>query len=855
MDSFDLTPLTAERFRRGILQIVIAALILDPVSGIVIMTFVGIYPWPQLLYVLLEYSGFVIALNVIAILWFTRRVVDRVVAVAEHGTPEQRERLEYQLKNHLPTIFFGFLFLYSVQGAFSANLSLSHFHGYAYDLKFYIYTFYGIIPTFLITTFPIYFYLTDYLGRYLAPKGVNIIVTPLGLKLGILGLFTPVMIDTVLLLYYYDRTRYLAFETILLWFVLLVIASLGTIVAWRSLRQSLGPFSNYVRSMEQDGGVRVATPVAHSLDEIGALINRYTRLLARSDRMESDLAYERSFVNAVLENANALVLVQDREGRIYRFNRACEELTGRKFEEVKGGYVWDYFLDPREAEDVRVNTFEPLVKNPAKLNGRYVNTWILPDKTRRTIDWSKSALLDAEGNTEFIVSIGTDITEKDESEKELIRAHELQAAQIQIAHSLESAKSHVDVIDAVDGNLKGVLGYSGCWLYMADPNADEFTCELVPKTRDRPEDVDNLSMVRRIGFDDSPLLKRMFETGAPAIIEDAQTDPQTNKQISVETGWRTVVSFPLVLKNKPIGFFGVGTFGDEGPRKPSPVEISFLHTLCAEIVIVCERIDYEQRLARSNEELERRVDERTHELQEAQEELVRNERLAVLGQLTATVSHELRNPLSAMRPSAYVLRKKLEADDPASLKAIERIERSIDRCDHIIEELLDFTRAARLQKSPTNLDEWLKFILEEQALPESIEVTFTSDLQDPVVDFDAFRLRRALINVLENAAQSLVLEQNEGTRADAKIEITTGLVDGRVRMQIVDNGSGISEEVMPHIFEPLFSTKNFGVGLGMPAVKQIMEMHGGGIEVVSVEEQGTTVTLWLPQASRDEKAK
>jgi PAS domain S-box-containing protein len=852
MESFDLTPLSAERFRRGILQIVIAALILDPVSGIVIMTFVGIYPWPQLLYVLIEYSAFIIALNVIGILWFTRHTLDQVIAIVEHGTTEQREQLENQLKNHLPTIFFGFLFLYTVQGAFSANLSLSHFHGFHYDLKFYIYTLYGIIPTFLITTFPIYFYLTDYLGRYLAPKGVNITVAPLGLKLGILGLFTPLMIDTVLLLYYYDRTYYLTTETILLWFVLLVIAGLGTIVAWRSLKQSLAPFYKYVGSMEQEDGIRVAMPVAHSLDEIGELTNRYARLLARNKHMESDLAYERSFVNTVLENANALVLVQDPEGRIYRFNHACEELTGRKFEEVQGGYVWDYFLDPREAEDVRVNTFEPLVRNPKERSGRYVNSWILPDKSRRTIDWSKSALLDAEGNTEFIVSVGIDITEKDQSEKELIKNHELQTAQIQIAHSLESAKSHIDIIDAVDMYLKDLLGYSGCWLYMVDSAADNFVYELVSRTEDRLVDAENSPLLKRMGLKDSSLLKKMFETGAPVVVEDAQTDPRTNKQISAQAGWRTVVSFPLTLKGEPIGFFSVGTFGDEGVRKPGPAEMVFLRTLCAEITIVCERINYEQRLAQSNEELERRVDERTRELQEAQEELVRNERLAVLGQLTATVSHELRNPLSAMRPSAYILRNNLQIDDSISLKAIERIERSIDRCDHIIEELLDFTRAARLEKSPTNLDEWLRFVLEEQALPELIEVNFSSGLNDMMVDIDSFRLRRVLINVLENAVQAMTSEEGGKTHADAKIDLKTDLVGGRVRMQIVDNGPGIPEEVMPHIFEPLFSTKNFGVGLGMPAVKQIMELHDGSIDVESVEGRGTTITLWLPQPSRAE---
>ena len=848
MDSIKLKPTTADEFRRGIMKIVIAALVLVPVSGIVIMTYVGIYPWPQLLNVLYEYSAIVIAINVAAILWFTRRILDRVVFVVEQGTPQQREKLEIQLKNRLPLVFFGFLFLYTLQGAFSANLSLSHFQGYHYDLVFYIYTFYGAIPVFLIATFPIYFYLTDFLGRYVAPKGVNVTVTPLGLKLAILGLFTPLMIDTVLLLYYFDRTQFLSFETILLWFVLLIIASFGTLVAWRSLRQSIAPFSQFLNAMEQGESINVAAPVSQSLDEIGALTNRYARLLTRSRSTENDLAYERSFVNAVLENANALVLVQDPDGRIYRFNRACEELTGRKFEEVQGKFVWDLFLDPAEADDVRDNTFKALVKNPRERSGRYINSWILPDKGRRTIEWSKSALLDSKGNTEFIVSIGIDITDKAKSEQAMVRSVQLETALVEIAHRLESAKSYVDIIEAVDSRLNDAMGYTGSWLYLVDQSSHNKDWYLVSKTHNRMVDAERSPILKRIRIDDSEILRLIVKADELVVIEDARTDPRTNKEIIEKAGLRTIVFLPLTIEDTRIGVLGVGTFGSEGTRIPDEAELVFLNTLAMQISNVCKRIEYERRLAESNDELERRVEERTRELREAQEELVRNERLAVLGQLTATVSHELRNPLGSIRPSTYVLRKKLDSsDDRSILEAIDRIERGIERCDHIIEELLDFTRASRLQKTSVILDQWLEFTVEEQSIPDAIKVALSMGLDGMKVDIDSFRMRRVLVNILENAVHSLTSEEDGEIKAGARIDINTSLEQGQVEIRCTDNGSGIAEDVMQHIFEPLFSTKNFGVGLGMPAVKQIMEFHGGGIEVESVEGKGTTVTLWLPQ--------
>jgi len=273
--------------------------------------------------------------------------------------------------------------------------------------------------------------------------------------------------------------------------------------------------------------------------------------------------------------------------------------------------------------------------------------------------------------------------------------------------------------------------------------------------------------------------------------------------------------------------------------------MSFLRSLGVHVATVCDRIEYERQLAATNDELENRVEARTRELRDAQTELLRKERLATLGQLTATVSHELRNPLAAMRPSTYILSKKY-GDDEATQRALERIERGINRCDHIIDELLDFARITKLEYSHQELDRWLAEMLQEQQLPGDLKVQLHQGLDGYSVDFDPHRLRRALINIIENAAQSFVSD-NDGKVADnANIELSTRVIDGRIELVLKDNGPGIAADVLPHIFEPLYSTRNFGVGLGMPTVKQIMEQHDGGIDVQSKAGEGTTVTLWLP---------
>jgi PAS domain S-box-containing protein len=227
-------------------------------------------------------------------------------------------------------------------------------------------------------------------------------------------------------------------------------------------------------------------------------------------------------------------------------------------------------------------------------------------------------------------------------------------------------------------------------------------------------------------------------------------------------------------------------------------------------------------------------------------EFLRQERLATLGQLTAIVSHELRNPLGVIRTSAFILRDGLKEEMPRARRALERIERSVMRCDRIIDEMLDFTRMSDLEPEPTALDDWLAGVLEEQPLPTGISLRQALQLPETTVPLDRDRFRRAVINVFDNACQAM-LGAGEGEAEPAKHALTvrTRERDGRIEVVFEDQGPGIPPHVHGKIFEPLYSTKRFGVGLGLPVVKQIMEQHGGGIEIETEEGRGTTVCLWL----------
>lgn len=267
-------------------------------------------------------------------------------------------------------------------------------------------------------------------------------------------------------------------------------------------------------------------------------------------------------------------------------------------------------------------------------------------------------------------------------------------------------------------------------------------------------------------------------------------------------------------------------------------------------VDITDRLTKEQELNKYRAQLEELVEERTWELHQAQSELVRKERLATLGQLTATVSHELRNPLAAMKPSLFIIEKKTASTDDEKIQSsCERIKRNIDRCDQIIDELLDFTRITNLKLEDCDLDQAIDEILKEQRIPEQLVIERIYSNKKQKVQMDHGRFRRAFINVFENACHALLKpgsQANGEYKESAHMQIKTACESGRCTITVTDNGYGMTKETLDKIFEPLFSTKGFGVGLGMPTVKQILEQHGGGIDIISEAGRGTTVTLWLP---------
>src|SRR5262249_17721807 len=174
------------------------------------------------------------------------------------------------------------------------------------------------------------------------------------------------------------------------------------------------------------------------------------------------------------------------------------------------------------------------------------------------------------------------------------------------------------------------------------------------------------------------------------------------------------------------------------------------------------------------------------------------------------------------------------------------MQRNIWRCVSIIEELLEFSRKGGAEPRPLDIDQWIASELEDQELAAPIRLE-TKLRSRATVLIDGARFRQAFINLLQNAQEASGRGQ-EIAGYCGEITIATAVNDGQLELRIADNGMGIRPENRGKIFKPLFSTKAYGVGLGLPLVKRIVEQHNGRINVASQWKTGTTVTIWLPLA-------
>ena len=262
----------------------------------------------------------------------------------------------------------------------------------------------------------------------------------------------------------------------------------------------------------------------------------------------------------------------------------------------------------------------------------------------------------------------------------------------------------------------------------------------------------------------------------------------------------------------------------------------------AVVVNISKRKQAEQKLAQYSEHLEKMVAERTRELTDAQEKLVRHEKLAVLGQLAGSVGHELRNPLGVINSGVYYLKLVQPDADDKVRQCHAKIEQEVRNAEKIINDLLDFARVKSVDREAISVSELVQRVLERYPAP--LPVVLSLDLSPclPKIFADARHMEQVLGNLVLNACQAMP----KGGQLSVISEQLS--VDGVpwVQIAVKDTGVGIPPENMQKLFEPLFTTKSKGIGLGLPISQKLAEANGGRIEVESEIGKGSTFTVYLP---------
>jgi len=239
-----------------------------------------------------------------------------------------------------------------------------------------------------------------------------------------------------------------------------------------------------------------------------------------------------------------------------------------------------------------------------------------------------------------------------------------------------------------------------------------------------------------------------------------------------------------------------------------------------------------------NVDLEKKIEERTKDLRQTQEKLIRSEKLAALGKVTGSLSHELRNPLGVISNAIYYLTSSGVIVDNVKLeKYLNIIKSQIKDANSIIETALDFAKPKSMVFKKNNLNNCVEEALAKLVVPKNITIkkNFGQNLD---VVFDAAYMRQAIVDVVKNSIEAI---EGEGF-----IEVSTSIDSSDAKVTIADNGKGIDQSDIDLIFEPLFSKKARGIGLGLSIVKDIVSAHNGVVAAQSTPGAGTTIIIRFP---------
>ncbi len=617
--------------------------------------------------------------------------------------------------------------------------------------------------------------------------------------------------------------------------------------------------------------------------------------------LSPDRIPEIELANAIVRDCAALIVVLDRDGRIVRFNRACEETTGYSANEVIGRRVWDFLLTPEEVEPVKA-VFSDL--SAGHFPNEHENYWLTKNGNRRLIAWGNTAVLDEVGRVAYVVGTGIDITEA--------RQFEQQVTKLELG--IERSGEVIFLTDPdgsivyVNPTFERVYGYtkeeaigrtprilkSGAHepevyakLWSTLLAKQQFTGEIINETKDGSlinveasanpilDDKDEIIGFLAIQRDvtDRKRTERALQASEERLRKLMENVPEGIAVLAVDG--RILYANPAIGRmlgydvNELVGHkladfqhpddrgpaaARVRSLLDSGSGYPSQYRLLRKDQSVIVVDVFSRAIEYEGQTAliSTMRDLSERI--------QLEQQLRQAQKLEAVGQLAGGIAHDFNNLLTVIQANSELAADELAKTERGGLGQLEEIQAAVARGKSLIEKLLTFGREGELRIEVLDLG---KVITDFQPtlrrlLPEDIDIHVDCPASLPKIVAGKSSVEQIVMNLCTNARNAMP----EGGALliglrPANLEMGDWLTPGQtapgeyVCLSVNDTGIGMGEDVKARLFEPFFTTRRLGegTGLGMAVVYGLVKQMNGDVRVYSEAGRGTTVEIYLPVAA------
>jgi len=385
--------------------------------------------------------------------------------------------------------------------------------------------------------------------------------------------------------------------------------------------------------------------------------------------------------------------------------------------------------------------------------------------------------------------------------------------------------------------LEGVtknIGFDRARLYLVNEKRNVLECKMAVGIDE--ERIKGIALP--LNPKDSVVARSIFEK-QPLIIPDANKDPGVNPIIKEKFNLHSLVAIPLLVKGKALGAIAADFI--EPNRKISEEVLESMMAFAQQAGLAIYNAFMYQELKTFSRQMEEKIQKTTADLKKTEAQLIRSEKLAALGQLAAGIAHEIRNPLTSINILIHSMTKNIPSED-SHKEDLKVIEEEIHRMNEILDQFLQFAKPATplLEKADVSsvFEETLQLLRPQ--IEKQIIVVEKEFHPLPILLMDREQMKQVFLNLLLNAIQAMP-GGGHLTLMGRNSE------DGQwIHISIQDSGIGISSENINKLFDPFYSTKEGGIGLGLSITHRIIDQHHGKIEVESALGKGTLFTIWLP---------